>query len=116
MLQLQQEDILKAARGNAFTNSLLNQQKKVIKAPGYTINLLGATFARANSKIMYSGRGGRPPHLNMIIIASGKQSIAMKAWIRNWFCTDGKRAESMFYTIPVIKMILVATFSWCLSP
>jgi len=31
MLQLQQEDILKAARGNAFTNSLLNQQKKWLK-------------------------------------------------------------------------------------
>lgn len=27
MLQLQQEDIIKAAHGNVFTNSLLNQQK-----------------------------------------------------------------------------------------
>ncbi len=27
MLQLQQEDIIKAAQGNVFTNSLLNQQK-----------------------------------------------------------------------------------------
>lgn len=58
MLQLQQENILRAARGNVFTKSLVNQQqqKKVIKAPGYTINLSGATFTRSNSNIMYLGR------------------------------------------------------------
>lgn len=55
MLQLQQEDIIKAARCNVFTNSLLNQQK-VIKALGYTINLLGATLPHTNPDIMHSGR------------------------------------------------------------
>lgn len=43
MLQLQQEDIIKAAQSNVFTNSLLNQQKSD-STPDYTINLSGTTL------------------------------------------------------------------------